>query len=89
VTLELTGLLTQFISTVKLVVLLLLVRNPEVTTRVTDTITLPVQVEELPGRSKTLLHYVVTVKNINVMSTYICRTFINIFINNNKFALII
>jgi len=81
VMLELTGLLIQFTSTVKLVVLLLLVRSLEVTKRVTDSITLLVLVEELLGRSKTLLPYVVTVNlfNINVLSAFNCKTFINKF----------
>jgi hypothetical protein len=58
----LTGLSTQSTSTVKPVVLLPLVRSPEVTKRVTDTTTLQVPEEELPGRSKTLLLSADTVK---------------------------
>jgi hypothetical protein len=59
--LVLTGLSTQFTSTVKLVVLPPLVRSPEVTKRDTDTTTLLVPEEELPGRSKTLLPFADTV----------------------------
>jgi len=88
--LVLTGLLTQFISIVKPVVLLPLVRSQEVTKRVTDTTTHLVLEEEPLGRNKTLLLYVVTVKNFkfNVLSVIICKTFIKLFLNNKLSTLI-
>jgi hypothetical protein len=68
----LTGLSTQSTSTVKPVVLLPLVRSPEVTKRVTDTTTLQVPEEELPGRSKTLLLFADTVNFSAFIETVLC-----------------
>jgi hypothetical protein len=68
-----TGSLSQSTNTVKLVVLLLLVRSPEVSTRATDTTT-PRLVVVTPGRDKTLFPCGDTVLKLSALEVgLLCR----------------